>query len=347
MSRKLTVFRFVWAFVLAAVAPAWAQAPQDASTAAKAMPRATDESTWVAGPWQPPEGLKQIPIWPGAAPDLKPGVPAPERVEIARTPDALHGTTSEAAWDVSRPTLTVFPPKGKNAGVGVIVFPGGGFRAVVVTKQGTEICDWLTSQGITCFLLKYRVPARDNHHWPAECPCFPLQDAQRAIRLVRAQAEDLHLDPAKIGVMGFSAGGFLVAQTSNIVAPAYKPIDATDTLSSRPDFAIAFYPGHLCRQGDTLEASIKVTKDTPPTFLLQAWDDDVDPVCNSTLYARALNAAGVPAEVHLFARGGHAFGLRRMDHPVVGMWPGLLKAWLVEMGVLAPVVAGAATGSGS
>ena len=313
---------------------ALAQSTRDAAKATKASPDANDESTWASGPWQPPEGLKQIPIWPGAAPDMKPGAPAPERIEIARTPDALHGTTSEAAWDVSRPTLTVFPPKGKSTGVGVIVFPGGGFRAVVVTKQGTEICDWLTSQGITCLLLKYRVPARDNHHWPTECPCFPLQDAQRAIRLVRARAEELHLDPDRIGVMGFSAGGFLVAQTSNIVVPAYQPVDAVDKLSSRPDFAIAFYPGHLCREGDTLETSIRVTRDTPPTFLLQAWDDDVDPVCNSTLYARALNAAGVPAEVHLFARGGHAFGLRRMDHPVVGMWPALLKAWLLDIGVL-------------
>lgn len=302
-------------------------------TAAPASEKSKDESSWAVGPWQPPHNLKQTPIWPGTVPDARLGQPG-ERVEIAQTLDALDGSTSEAAWDVSVPTMTVFPPKGRNTGAAIIVFPGGGFRAVVVTKQGTEICDWVTSIGITCVLLKYRVPARENHHWPNECPCYPLQDAQRTVKLVRAQAQELRIDPKKIGVMGFSAGGFLVAQTSNIVDPAYEPMDAADKLSSRPDFAIAFYPGHLCREGDVLESSIKVSKSTPPTFLLQAWDDDVDPVCNSTIYARALNAAGVPSEVHLFAKGGHAFGLRRMQHPVGAAWPPLLEAWLREMGVL-------------
>ena len=319
---------------LAAATLAVAQKKKPAKVPLVESAKAEDESSWRRGPWQPPHGLKQIPLWPGAAPDNK-GRPIPqERIEIAQTPDALEGTTSEAAWDVSVPTMTVFPPKGQNTGAAIVVFPGGGFRAVVVTKQGTEICNWVSSKGITCVLVKYRVPARENHHWPQECPCYPLQDAQRAIRLVRSKAQELRVDPTKIGVMGFSAGGFLVAQTSNIVEPTYTPIDATDSLSSRPNFAIAFYPGHLCREGDILEPSIKVSKDTPPTFLLQAWDDDVDPVCNSTIYARALNAAGVPSEVHLFARGGHAFGLRRMKHPVGSIWPSLLEAWLHEIGVL-------------
>jgi acetyl esterase/lipase len=142
-----------------------------------------------------------------------------------------------------------------------------------------------------------------------------LQDAQRTIRLVRARAKELNLDPNKIGVIGFSAGGYLVAQTSNIFEPTYKPVDAADKLSSRPDFAVALYPGHLCREnGNTLDPGIHVTKQTPPTFLLQAWDDPVDDICNSTVYARALDDAGVPAEVHLFAKGGHAFGLRRIQN---------------------------------
>ncbi len=133
--------------------------------------------------------------------------------------------------------------------------------------------------------------------------------------------------------MGFSAGGYLVAQTSNIFEPAYKPVDAIDTISSRPDFGVALYPGHLCRKGTTLDPDIHVTKRTPPTFLLQAWDDPVDEICNSTLYARALDAAGVPAEVHLFAKGGHAFGLRQKEHPVA-MWPSLVESWLKERGIL-------------
>ncbi|WP_313918376.1 alpha/beta hydrolase [Tahibacter sp.] len=333
MLRIAAAIAFVLA-ITAAAAPAVSGGTTPAKGAIAASTTSNDESRWAPGPWQPPHNLKQTPIWPGAAPDNGVRATVQERIEIAQTPDALEGSTSEAAWDVSVPTMTVFPPKGRNSGAAIVVFPGGGFRAVVVTKQGTEICSWITSKGITCVLLKYRVPARENHHWPDECPCNPLQDAQRTVRLVRSKAQELHIDPDRIGVMGFSAGGFLVAQTSNIVEPTYKPVDAVDKLSSRPNFAIAFYPGHLCRKGDVLEPSINVSKGTPPTFLVHAWDDDVDPVCNSTVYARALDAAGVPSEVHIFAKGGHAFGLRHMEHPVGSTWPGLLESWLKEIGVL-------------
>ena len=171
------------------------------------------EHRWVYRTWQQPPGLKQIPIWPNGAPDMQ-GVPrVPERIEIADTPDALEGRTSEAAWDVTAPTLTVFPPKGRNTGVAIVVFPGGGFKAVVVTKQGTEICRWIASKGMTCILSKYRVP-KSNHHWDQDCKCAvtpkvprALQDAQRTIRLVRSKARDWNIDPNKIGAMGFSAGG--------------------------------------------------------------------------------------------------------------------------------------------
>jgi len=197
----------------------------------------------------------------------------------------------------------------------------------------------MTAKGMTCVLLKYRVP-KSNHSWDKDCDCAitpkvprALQDAQRTIRLVRARAKELNLDPNKIGVIGFSAGGYLVAQTSNIFDPTYKPVDAADKLSSRPNFAVALYPGHVCREGATLDPGIHVTKQTPPTFLLQAWDDPVDEICNSTVYARALNDAGVPTEVHLFAKGGHAFGLRRKEHPVA-MWPSLVENWLKEIGIL-------------
>ena len=296
-------------------------------------------NTWRAGPWQPPLGLKQIPIWPNGAPDMEGVFQPAERVEIADTPDAIEGRTSEAAWDVTSPTMTVFPPKGKNTGAAVIVFPGGGFKAVVVTKQGTEICSWLTTKGITCVLSKYRVP-KSNHHYDRSCDCGvtpkiarSLQDAQRTIKLVRSRATELKVEPGKIGVMGFSAGGYLAVQTSNIFEPTYKPVDAVDQVSSRPDFAIAFYPGHLCRPGTTLDPGIRVTKRTPPTFLLAAWDDPTNDICNSTLYARALDGAGVPAEVHLFARGGHAFALRSIEHPVA-VWPSLVEGWLREIGVV-------------
>lgn len=300
-----------------------------------------EQKVTTVGVWQPPSGLKQTPIWPDVAPDMK-GVTQPaESVLTADTPNAIAGRTSQAVFDVTVPTMTVFPPKGKNTGATVIVFPGGGFKAVVLTLEGTEICDWLTAKGITCVLLKYRVP-KSNHYWDADCKCHitptvprALQDAQRTIRLVRAKAAELNIDPTKIGVMGFSAGGYLVVQTSNIFKPAYKPVDAIDKISSRPDFAISVYPGHLCRDGAKLEGGIRVTKQTPPTFLLQAWDDPVDDVCNSTVYARALDDARVPTEVHLFGKGGHAFGLRTADQSVA-VWPSLVENWLKDIKILQP-----------
>lgn len=310
--------------------------PQAESQPAKAAPQ---ELGTRIGVWRQPESLTQTPIWPGAAPNQEGIVQPPESILTKHTPDAIGGTTSQAAFDVSVPTMTVFPPKGRNTGAAIVVFPGGGFRIIALTIEGTEICEWITSKGMTCILSKYRVPGT-NHHWDPKCRCSitpdvprALQDAQRTIRLVRARAEELQIDPDRIGVMGFSAGGYLVAQTSNIFEPAYTPVDAADRISSRPDFAIAFFPGHICRPGGVMDPRLHVTGRTPPTFLLQAWDDPVDDICNSTLYARALDAANVPAEVHLFAKGGHAFGLRRHESPDT-VWPGLVETWLKGIDVL-------------
>jgi len=221
----------------------------------------------------------------------------------------------------------------------MLVFPGGGFQVLAIDLEGTEICDWITAEGMTCVLLKYRVP-KSNHYWDEDCRChitpkvpFALQDAQRAIRLVRARAKELSIDPDRIGVIGFSAGGYLVAQVSNMFESSYQPVDPIDQLSGRPDFAVALYPGHLCRSGASLDPGMHVTRQTPPTFLLQAWDDPVDRICNSTVCARALDDAGVPAEVHLFAQGGHGFGLRPTGHPI-SSWPSMLENWLREIGVL-------------
>ncbi|MGV7121012.1 alpha/beta hydrolase fold domain-containing protein [Sphingopyxis sp. 550A] len=290
-----------------------------------------------AGVWQPPSGLRQIPIWPSERPD---GADASQPAESAVTADRpVAGRPWTFILNVSVPTMTVFPAKGRNSGVSMIVFPGGGFQGLAIDLEGTEICDWMTAKGITCILLKYRVP-KSAHHWDKGCKCHitpdvprALQDAQRTIRLVRSQAKALMIDPAKIGVIGMSAGGYLVAQTSNLFDPVYKPVDDADRLSSRPDFAIALYPGHLCRTGATLDPDLHVTKQTSPTFLLQAWNDPVDDICNSTLYARALDDAGVSAEVHLFAKGGHAFGLRPNEHGIT-RWPELVENWLKEMAFL-------------
>ncbi len=240
------------------------------------------------------------------------------------------------ASNITTPTMTVYSPKAKNTGVGVIVFPGGGFEGLAIDLEGTEACDWLTSEGITCVLLKYRVPSLP-YDW--RCKCRPnnlarstlaLEDAQRTIRLARFHAAEWHMDPHKIGVLGFSAGGYLVAEISTEFARRlYPSVDAADRESSRPDFAVGVYPGHL-RVGTPaykLNPTLPVTRQTPPTFLVQAEDDTVDGVDQSVAYYIALKNAGVPVEMHLYAQGGHAFGLRRTKLPITG-WTQLVETWL-------------------
>lgn len=297
---------------------------------------AADSAPADAARWSPPAGRVQVPLWPQGAPDRPATPPLAESVFSVRK---IPGREYTGIANVSEPTLTIYRPTTANTGTAMVVFPGGGFQILAIDIEGTEICDWLVARGITCALLKYRVPG-SNHHWDKACRChvtpavpWALQDAQRAIRLLRSQAAGLDVDPHRIGVIGFSAGGYLVAQTSNLFTPSYRPVDAIDSVSSRPDFAIALYPGHLCRAGATLDPGLHVTRQTPPTFLLQAWDDPVDKICNSTVYARALDDAGVPAEVHLFAKGGHAFGLRPSAQPV-SAWPSLVERWLVSIGML-------------
>jgi acetyl esterase/lipase len=290
------------------------------------------------GVWQPASGLSQLPIWPGSPPDGTLRPQPPESVDTYKEPPEI-GHTSQAVLDIAIPTMTIVPPKGRNTGTAVIVFPGGGFQKVFIDLEGFEICDWLTARGITCIVSKYRAPG-GNDYWDDALrrqitPKIPraLQDAQRTIRLVRSKAKELNIDPNKIGVMGFSAGGYLVAQTSNILTPAYKPVDAIDGVSSRPDFAVALYPGHICRDNGKFDPRLPIIKTAPPTFIAQAWNDPIDPICNSLMYAAALDKVGVSTEMHLFAKGGHAFGLRKKDEPV-GIWPQLVERWMQQLGVL-------------
>jgi acetyl esterase/lipase len=282
--------------------------------------------------WRPSPGHVQTAIWPGTPPDLV----------RDREPE------SGASTHVSRPTLTVYSPKGRNTGVAVVVFPGGGYQVLAMDLEGTEICDWLTSRGVTCVLLKYRVPnsgptmLHGQRYYPKVQTA--VQDAQRTLRLVRQHASQWHVDPHKIGVIGFSAGGHLVAAVSTRFAErTYPPVDAADALSSRPDFAIAVYPGHLWAHEDESRATrnnedlrlrpdIRVRRDTPPTFLLQAQDDPVDNIAQSLAYYVALQKAGVPTEMHLYAEGGHAFGLRPTRLPI-GRWPQLVEQWLHTIGM--------------
>ncbi len=286
--------------------------------------------------WQPAAGHTQIPIWPAAAPDLRP-VPGPESVTVSEK--LLAGKPVTAVTQVTRPTMTVYPPAGKNTGVAVVVFPGGGFQILAMDLEGTEICDWLTSRGITCVLLKYRVPGAP-YDW--HCDCRPhnfdlstpsLQDAQRTIGLVRLHASEWHIDPHKIGVIGFSAGGYLVAEVStNFKHRVYAPVDAADKQSSRPDFALAIYPGHLVTKDGVFNRHVKPSHDTPPTFLVQAEDDYVDGVDQALFYYAALKKVDVPAEMHIYAHGGHAFGLRPTSNPIT-RWPALAETWMRTIGM--------------
>ena len=315
--------------------------------------------------WQPSPGHAQVPIWPGTAPDAQP-VAGPE--ESHWWPTGPGGPGGFTVYHVSRPTMTVYSPEGKNTGAAVVVFPGGGYEDLAIDLEGTEICDWLTSKGITCVLLKYRVPGEEYYPKSAPYPKsgpYPrspmaLEDAQRTLGLVRFHAAELHIDPHKIGVLGFSAGGHLVvAMSTEFERRLYPAVDAADKESCRPDFAVAIYPGHLsiaaaewdAKQGTKklvvrhpghlsaadssfgLNPDIHITSQTSPTFLLQAENDPVDGVENSLAYYAALKKASVPVEMHLYAQGGHAFGLRRTKFPITG-WPQLVETWLGVIGMV-------------
>jgi acetyl esterase/lipase len=288
--------------------------------------------------WQPSPGHTQLPIWPGAVPDAQ-SVPGPE-FATTKGNKLVAGRPWVEVDNVSQPTMTVYSPEGKNTGTAVVVFPGGGYVRLAIDLEGTEVCDWLTSAGITCVLLKYRVPSLP-YDW--HCDCRPnglaistlaLEDAQRTMGLVRFHANEWHIDPHKIGVLGFSAGGYLVAEIStHFDHRLYAPVDAPDRESCRPDFAVAIYPGHLWTEDNfELNPRIRVTRQTPPTFLLQAENDPIDPVQNSLAYLAALKQAGVPVEMHLYAEGGHAFGLRRTEFPITE-WPKLVERWLLTIGI--------------
>jgi len=288
--------------------------------------------------WQPAAGHTQLAVWPGTPPDAH-AMPGPEKVDT--NPTALiGGKTVTGVRNVAQPTMTVYAPQGKNTGAAVVVFPGGGFEMLAIDLEGTDVCDWLTAKGVTCVLLKYRVPSAP-YDW--HCDCRPhnlnlsmpsLQDAQRALRLVRAHAVDWHIDPHKVGVLGFSAGGFLVAEVSTqFKRRTYAPIDATDKESSRPDFALAIYPGHLATDSGKFNPHLPVSHDTPPTFVLQAEDDHVDGVDQALVYYNALKDADVPAELHIYPHGGHAFGLRTTSLPITH-WPALAETWMSSLGIL-------------
>jgi acetyl esterase/lipase len=280
--------------------------------------------------WQPASGRTTLPVWPAAAPGA-PANSAPEVDATTAKDNLIAGKPIIRLGNVSVPTLTLYPPKGKSTGAAVVVFPGGSYRILAIDLEGTEVCDWLNSAGITCVLLKYRVP--DSGPYPRSAAA--LQDAQRTLGIVRAHAAEWHIDPHRIGVLGFSAGAHLAAALStHFDQRLYDPIDAADELSCRPDFAVIVYPGYLAIAEENFapNSAIHVTENTPPSFIVQAEDDPVH-VENATVYFLALKNAKIPAELHIYAQGGHGYGLRRTALPVTA-WPGLVETWLRTMQVL-------------
>jgi acetyl esterase/lipase len=288
--------------------------------------------------WQPAPGHTTLKLWPGTAPG--PTIASGPEVDTTTAKDNLiAGKPLVRLGNVSTPTMTVYAPKGKNTGAAVVVFPGGGYRILAIDLEGTEVCDWLTKSGVTCLLVKYRVPnpAGKDISGPYPKSTAALQDAQRALGLARQHAAEWHIDPKRIGVLGFSAGAHLSAALStHYDKRLYDHLDAADDQSCRPDFAVIVYPGYLALadQNFAPNPDIHVTANTPPSFIVQAEDDPVH-VENATVYFLQLKAAKVPAELHIYAEGGHGYGLRRTKLPVT-TWPDAVETWLHTIQILQP-----------
>ncbi len=264
-------------------------------------------------------------LWPGSPPGEPKPLAEEEKDTTGPKGDLVAGKRVIRLGNVSKPTLTVYRPAGeRNTGAAVVVCPGGGYHILALDLEGTEVCEWLTSRGVTAVLLKYRVPAPLN----SKRRLAPLQDAQRAISLVRSRAKEWNVDPKRIGILGFSAGGSLAARTATGWAKrSYEGIDSADEASCRPDFAILVYPAYLIdEKKGGLIADLPVTKETPSMFLVHAADDPL-PAENSVQMYRALRRVKVPAELHIYASGGHGYGLRKTDKPCT-RWPERCADWL-------------------
>ena len=274
----------------------------------------------------------EIPIWTKSIPDA----------ELIKGTETYNDGMVK---NVSNPTIKIFSPTKGNTGVAVLVFPGGGYTKLAIDLEGSQLCQWLASIGVTGILLKYRVPA-SGPHYDKDCDCekdplkpLALQDAQRAIGMVRFRSKEWNIDTNKIGVMGFSAGGHLVADVStNYKKRAYFENDEIDKVSCKPNFGIAMYPGHMTFHTNRpyeLNRTLPVDSNTPPMFLLQAGNDNIDSIQNSLVYYIALKKAGVHVEYHIYSEGGHAFGLKESAKKIpnwselpIADWEKLVERWL-------------------
>ncbi|MGH7226187.1 MAG: alpha/beta hydrolase fold domain-containing protein, partial [Gemmataceae bacterium] len=271
-----------------------------------------------------------VDVWSGKPPGEVGTIPA----EVSRQ-QKLGQKTLKIVTNVSKPTLTIYrPAKDKDSGAAVLICPGGGYHLLVWEVEGEEVAAWLNSIGVTGIILKYRVPRRPGQI-KDKPPISPLQDAQRAISLVRSKAKEWHIDPKKIGILGFSAGGHLaLAAAAHSDKRAYEASDDIDKIGCRPDFAAAIYPGYLVEKDkNTFNPNVRFDKKCPPLFLVHAADDTVSEPEGSVLASLALKRAGVPVELHLYAEGGHGFGVKPSDKPC-SKWPKSCEAWLRSQGML-------------
>ncbi|RZU42274.1 alpha/beta hydrolase [Edaphobacter modestus] len=273
-----------------------------------------------------------LPLWPKGAPEPYQGAP---ETDITKPADRLvDGRPLAHLTNISKPTLDFYPaPAAHNTGATVVVFPGGGYRILAYDLEGTEVCTWLNSIGVNCALAQYRVPMEKRY------PDDPsdLEDAQQAMRITRAHAAEWHLEPNRVGVLGFSAGAHLVVVLGN--HPDFKRANEPTgeaSVSARPDFVVAIYPGYLVEPPahTQLSRGIDPGENTPPTFLLQAEDDPVHEE-NVLVYFQALKQLKVPAELHVYSEGGHGYGLRPSPLPI-SHWPSLVETWLNTIHILGP-----------
>lgn len=269
----------------------------------------------------------EIEIWPkGGVPD------EPDGIEKRKRPTTTDKTGKTRIAYVDVPTLTVYrAPESIANGAAVVICPGGGYNILAWTHEGTEIAEWLNSIGVSAFVLKYRVPRRD----PVTPHALPLQDAQRAIRLVRSNAGKWGVDPKRVGMLGFSAGGNLTVMAGTHYSEStYGKVDAADELSARPDFLIPIYPAYLGdgKNKDSLSPLVKVTGKTPPAFVAIT-HDDADRAYYAALFYAALRKNNVVGELHIYAKGGHGYGMRKSPNPV-HTWPQRCEEWMRAMGFL-------------
>ena len=273
-----------------------------------------------------------IPLWPN-------GNPEPSKVvgpEIDPTTDAnrmVSGKPTVRVANISHPSMVVFlASPAKNTGAAALVFPGGGFQHLSYDMEGTEGCAWLNSIGVNCVVVKYRVPERGRFPENAE----DLEDVQQAMRITRSHAAEWHFDAHRIGVIGFSAGAELAIALSTHYDFQGKTVPPS-SIDARPDFQMVIYPGGTRDADGKIKDSVLPPHNLPPTFLVQAEDDKVAHPESALVYYLALVAANLPAEIHIYAEGGHGFGLRPTDLPI-SRWPAFAETWLHTIHILGPVV---------